>query len=379
MATGSECWDSAHADRFALIVDADDYFRHLRAAMLQARHSIMLIAWDFDARIRLGEPGDDGPERLGDFLLWLADRRPGLQIRLLRWDTGALKAMFRGNTLWTVLRWKAHRQITLKLDGAHPLASSHHQKIVVIDESLAFCGGIDMTIDRWDTRAHLDDDPRRVSPGGRRHGPWHDATAACDGAAARLLGQLARERWQKATGQALPEVPPGNDPWPEALAADLHGAQLQVARTLPAMPDCDGVHEIEAAYVGMIARARQHIYAENQYFASRRIARAIAERLVEPDPPEIVIVNPLSATGWLEPLAMDTARARLVQALQRLDHRGRLRIYHPQTRGGIPRPGAARRSMCIPSSWWWMGRCCGWGRPISTTARCGSTANAIWC
>lgn len=190
MATGSECWDSAHADRFALIVDADDYFRHLRAAMLQARHSIMLIAWDFDARIRLGEPGDDGPERLGDFLLWLADRRPGLQIRLLRWDTGALKAMFRGNTLWTVLRWKAHRQITLKLDGAHPLASSHHQKIVVIDESLAFCGGIDMTIDRWDTRAHLDDDPRRVSPGGRRHGPWHDATAACDGAAARLLGQL---------------------------------------------------------------------------------------------------------------------------------------------------------------------------------------------
>ena len=35
-------------------------------------------------------------------------------------------------------------------------AASHHQKIVVIDDCLAFCGGIDMTSARWDTREHLD-------------------------------------------------------------------------------------------------------------------------------------------------------------------------------------------------------------------------------
>ncbi|MFV0243989.1 MAG: hypothetical protein ACK5IB_03065 [Qingshengfaniella sp.] len=107
----------------------------MRAAMLKARHSIMLIGWDFDARIRL--EGDEGPERLGDFILWLASRTPALQIRLLGWDTGAFKALFRGNTLATILRWKWHRQITLTLDGAHPLASSHHQKIVVIDDRIA--------------------------------------------------------------------------------------------------------------------------------------------------------------------------------------------------------------------------------------------------
>lgn len=149
--------------------------------MLKARHSIMLIGWDFDARIRL--EGDEGPERLGDFILWLASRTPSLQIRLLRWDTGAFKAMFRGNMLATILRWKWHRQITLTLDGAHPLASSHHQKIVVIDDRIAFCGGIDMTIGRWDRRAHLDEEPKRTDPGGKPYAPWHDATSAFDGAA----------------------------------------------------------------------------------------------------------------------------------------------------------------------------------------------------
>src|SRR3546814_4831852 len=47
-------------------------------------------------------------------------------------------------------------------------------------DALAFCGGIDMTADRWDTSAHLDDDPRRRRPSGRCYGAWHDATVALD-------------------------------------------------------------------------------------------------------------------------------------------------------------------------------------------------------
>ncbi|HEX8419420.1 MAG TPA: phospholipase D-like domain-containing protein, partial [Sphingomonas sp.] len=56
--------------------------------------------------------------------------------------------------------------------------------------------------------------------------------------------------------------------------------------------------------------------------------------LDEPDGPEFVIVNPVTAQGWLEPLAMDTARARLMEALKRRDRHGRLRMYHPFTAGG---------------------------------------------
>lgn len=331
---GRNCWRVEQTGQFAFIVDAADYFLEVREAMLKARHSIILIGWDFDARIKLGKADDGGPERLGDFILWLANRTPTLEVRLLRWDTGAFKAMLRGTTLWTILRWKAHPRITLRLDAKHPLASSHHQKIVVIDDSVAFCGGIDMTMQRWDTREHLDDDPRRVSPSGRPQDPWHDAASAVDGDAARALGDLARARWLAATDEALPSCDECHDCWPDDLPPTFTDARLAIARTLPAMKDVDPVHEIEEASVDLIASAKRLIYAESQYFASRKIAHAIAKRLTEDNPPEIVIINPQSAEGWLEPLAMDTARAKLIEALRKIDRHGRLRLYHPRTAGG---------------------------------------------
>lgn len=333
---GSNCWRVEQAERFAFIVDADDYFTAVRAAMLKARHSIFLIGWDFDARISLGEPQDDGPNRLGDFFLWLVRSKPQLAIRVLRWDTGAFKAMFRGSTLLTILRWKTHPRITLKLDGAHPVAASHHQKIVVIDDCLAFCGGIDITCERWDRRAHADDEPARVDFSGRPYQPWHDATSAFDGAAARAMGELARLRWQAAGGQPVEPVRESLDCWPEMLRPDFTQVRLGIARTQPEMQDSAGIHEIEQAYSDLIARARHMIYAESQYFASHRIAHAIARRLQEANGPEIVIINPQGSEGWLEPIAMDSARARLIEALQRIDRYQRLRIYHPHTARGQP-------------------------------------------
>ena len=47
------------------------------------------------------------------------------------------------------------------VDAAHPVGCSQHEKLAIIDDRLAVCGGIDLTSDRWDTRAHLPEDPRR--------------------------------------------------------------------------------------------------------------------------------------------------------------------------------------------------------------------------
>ena len=332
---GHNCWRVEQTGRFAMIADADDYFTAVRRAMLKARRSILMIGWDFDARIDLGDPRDDGgPAKLGDFVMWLARRTPSLHVRLLRWDTGAFKAMFRGSTLLTILRWKAHPRITLRLDSKHPFASSHHQKIVVIDDCIAFCGGIDMTEGRWDTRQHIDDDPRRISPKGEAMPPWHDATSAFDGPAARAMGDLARERWRIASGETLAPVTDTGKCWPDGLEPTFRDVALAIARTRPEIPDVQSSFEIEQMYLDLIAKARHRIYAESQYFASRRVAQAIAKRLVEEDPPEIVIINPITAQGWLEPIAMDTARAKLFEALKKLDHSDRFRIYHPVTAGG---------------------------------------------
>lgn len=337
--SGETCWRIERAGRFAVIIDAADYFAALREAMRRARHSVIMIGWEFDTRISLDprRPRDGAPDRLGRFLSWLVRHRPELRIHLLQWDTGLLQTLVRGSTPVRIADWLLTRQIRLKLDHAHPVGAAHHQKIVVIDDALAFCGGIDTTADRWDTREHPDESPYRVRPTSKRsYGPWHDATTAVDGAVARALGELARQRWHLATGEHLP-VPPAVPPlWPEGLVPLLSDVEVAIARTAPEHGGEAGVHEIEALYLAIIAGVHRTLYIESQYFASRKLAEAIAARLREPDGPEIVVVNPVSAKGWLEEEAMGTARARLLDLVGRADAHDRFRLYTPVAEGGTP-------------------------------------------
>jgi len=334
---GRNCWRLEHAARATVIVDADDYFKAARAAMLKAKRQILLVGWDFDARIRLGEDGtDDGPHEVGAFFSWLVKRTPGLQIHILRWDTGAIRSLLHGRTLLRLAKWIRDPQIHLRLDAHHPPAGSHHQKVVVIDDCLAFCGGIDMTADRWDTRDHADDEPRRLEPDGTPYGPWHDATTMLEGPVAKALGDLCRGRWEISGGGKLEAVDGKSDCWPDHVDADFTDVEVGIALTVPEMADQEPLHQIETLYVDLIARAKRWFYAESQYFASRKVAEAMARRLAEPDGPEFIIVNPTSAEGWLEPVAMDSARARLVEALRERDPHGCLRLYHPYTAGGEP-------------------------------------------
>ncbi|MGQ0559766.1 MAG: phospholipase D-like domain-containing protein, partial [Sphingosinicella sp.] len=285
------------------------------------------------ARIRL-RPEDE--MTLGQFILHLVRRRPELEIYLLRWNFGAVKTLFRGTTVLTLIRWMRHKRIHTKLDSAHPPGAAHHQKIVVIDDCLAFCGGIDMTADRWDTREHRDGDAHRIEPNGKPYGPWHDATMAVEGAAAAALGDQARERWKHATGRSLAAVNANTACWPSGLPAHFRNVEVSIALTRPKMSGVGEVRSVEQLYLEQIAAARKSIYAENQYFASQRIAEAMMSRLAEAGGPEIVLICPESSEGWLEQAVMDSARARLHQRLSRADKYGRLRLYHPYTASGRP-------------------------------------------
>ena len=194
-----------------------------------------------------------------------------------------------------------------------------------------------MTGDRWDTRAHLDDDPNRVRPTTRRrYGPWHDVSTAVDGEAARALGQLARGRWKRATGQDLEPSPPIGEAWPDSLEPSLRDVDVAISRTASEYDDRPAVHEVEALYLAAIEAARKTLYIESQYFASRKIAEAMARRLREEDGPEIVLVNPETADGWLEEEVMGSARARLLRFIHEADTHGRFCLYTPVTSGGAP-------------------------------------------
>lgn len=331
-------WRYAKASRASVVIDAADYFAFMQEAMLESRSRILLIGWDFDTRIHLDRgrrwwqrPWKRGyPSRLGSFIAWLARHRKKLDIRILKWSVGALSTIGRASMWWDLLRWLRHRRITFKFDTAHPVGCTHHQKIAVLDNRVAVCGGIDMTDERWDTREHKAHDPRRKTPWGRPYGPWHDAAMIMEGEIAPALAELGEDRWICAGGAALPKCGerPGS-PWPDALKAQFEDVEIGIARTRAAYRDWDAVDEIKQLYLRQIAAAKRFIYAESQYFASRAVAEAIIARLQEDEPPEIVIVHPRHAEGWLEQQAMDHARAELVRAIEAADDKGRFSLWSP--------------------------------------------------
>jgi phospholipase D1/2 len=228
--------------------------------------------------------------------------------------------------------WTPARRVHLRYDDTHPVGASHHQKIVVIDDAMAFSGGIDLTVRRWDCCAHAADDKRRIAYA-KPYPPFHDTMMAVDGEAARRLGELARERWRLATGHRLRSPEVESDPWPHALEPSATDVDVGIARTLPPRGELPAVREIEKLYLDMIAAARRTIYIENQYFTAPRIAQALERRLGEPDGPEIVLVLRLLSHGWLEEATMHVLRTRLIQRLHTADRHGRFRVYYPHVPG----------------------------------------------
>ncbi|MBN8846201.1 MAG: phospholipase [Sphingomonadales bacterium] len=334
VAEGRNCWRIERADKARMIVDAADYYALLERLMADARERILLIGWDFDPRIAL-KPDEQGQgEPLGDYLLRLARNCPDRDIDILRWNFGGLKQLAMPRILTMIARWKLTRSISFRLDSAHPIGCSHHQKVAVFDDHLAVCGGIDVGSCRWDTRAHEDGDTHRTTPDGKAYMPWHDSTMILAGPVGNALADLGNERWQRATKKPLREISGEGESWPDDLDCDFEGVDVAISRTRSEYDGYPEIREIEQLYLDMIAGAKRFIYFENQYFTCGKIAAAIAERLNEDDPPEFVMVMPETADGWLEQVAMDAARVQLVRAVAKSRHGDRLKVYYPRTKGG---------------------------------------------
>lgn len=340
---GETCWRVATADRAAMLLDARAYFSAAHWALQQARRSICLLGWGFDPRARLSphRSGEaHGPDEIGALLLRLSAERPELDIRLLIWKSALPISASQHFFPHRARGWFKGSRVHFALDASVPFGACHHQKALIVDDRLAFCGGGDFGVDRWDTEAHLDRDSRRIMPGGREHAPRHDVMMMVDGEAARALGDLARERWRTAQNSRI-LLPASEDlaqvdPWPPFIAPQFTRVRVAVARTQPGWRGRAEVRETEALHLKAIAQAKRTIYLENQYFTSLIVGEALAERLQEPDGPEVLIVSTLHSPSYFDRFTMDRTRWRLVEQLKAADRRGRLRVYYPCTDHGRP-------------------------------------------
>lgn len=335
---GETCWRKANASRIAFLVDAEAYFTAVFEALRGARRSVLLLGWGFDPRTRLFPDGDDGahdPDEIGRILLDLSEARPDLDVRVLIWRSALPISASQDFFPHRAHRWFRGTRVQFHLDNTVPLGACHHQKVLVIDDRVAFCGGADLGVDRWDSPGHLDGDVRRMMPAQICHAPRHDVMMMVEGEAAGALGELARARWMRATGEAPPTpADVQSDPWPAQMPAHLRNVQVAIARTSPAWRGEPEIGEIRRLDVAAIADARWLIYLENQYFTSPLVAQALAARLAEPEGPEVVLVSTGASPSWFDRATMDRARGEMIRRLREADRFGRFRAYFPGTAGG---------------------------------------------
>ena len=146
----------------------------------------------------------------------------------------------------------------------------------MVDDAVAFSGGLDLTIRRWDTSAHKLDNPHRVDPAGEPYPPFHDVQALVDGEAAQGAG--------RACARAL--VPGEEDDVERAVARRRSVAgqrrrrisrtcEIGISRTAAARTASSAIREVEKA-VPRLDRSRRSacIYIENQFLTSEAIAAA---------------------------------------------------------------------------------------------------------
>ena len=333
LATSEAVWRVTRAGRAALLVDGADYFNALRMALAAARRSVFILGWDIDSRTplvgRSGAAEDGAPTTLLPYLEHLVERQPELEVRLLLWDYSLLYALDREPLPSLNLKWRTPERIRVALDDCLPLGSCHHQKLVVIDGSVAFCGGFDLTTGRWDTSEHRPHHPRRANADGEACPPWHDVQIMLDGAAAGSLFEIASRRWRLATSEQV-ATPAGEAAgWPDSIEPDLRDVEVGIARTLPENGDQPGIEEIRQLYIASIRAAKRWIYIENQYLTADCIAETLIERLHEEPALEVVAVTPRSPRGWLEARTMGAGQQHFRDKLADAQLATRVRFFYP--------------------------------------------------
>ena len=206
--------------------------------------------------------------------------------------------------------WRKRRRVDVR--ARQPICRSAPRttrRSSSIDDAVAYCGGIDLTLRRWDTPEHRPVEPRRCDPKNRPYIPVHDVQMVVDGEAAAALGQRARERWEAARGTPLP--PPGRAATDGRAASSrtswtpTSASSARSARRTKEDGDSRGrALDRRGDRPRRAARSTSRISTSRRAWSPRRcVARMRVNRALE-----VIVITSREPRGWLEAETMGVGR-----------------------------------------------------------------------
>jgi phosphatidylserine/phosphatidylglycerophosphate/cardiolipin synthase-like enzyme len=264
-----------------VLIDGVAYFSALERAIRGARRSVLLAGWCITPHFALVRT--EPPVLLRELLREAAEL---VEVRVLLW-AGAPVPLFaprRSSVREAREQLVRGTRIKAALDSHERPMHCHHEKVVVIDDEVAFVGGIDLTDlggDRYDTPAR----PARGRLG------WHDVACRLRGPAVADVARHVAQRWEAVTGERVAVEPTGDG----ARAGDV---EVQIVRTVPEKlygfaPRGD--FRILEAYVRALRSAQHLIYLENQFLWSPEVVDLLTDKLRRPPSDDFRVVVMLPA------------------------------------------------------------------------------------
>ncbi len=257
-----------------VLIDGAEALPAIAEELLQAESHIHLAGWYFTPSLALIRDGEH--VILRDLLAELAER---VDVRVLAW-AGAPLPLFRPSRKDVAQmrdRLSDRSKVQIALDSHERPLHCHHEKTIVIDDRVAFVGGVDLTSesgDRFDTPVHH----ARAAVG------WHDIAARVEGPAVTDVATHFNLRWHEVTSETL---------GPPAQAKPAGDVEIQIVRTIPeriykAMPKGD--FSILESYARALRDAKRFIYLENQFLWSPEIAVILGDKIAHPPSDDFRIV-----------------------------------------------------------------------------------------
>jgi phosphatidylserine/phosphatidylglycerophosphate/cardiolipin synthase-like enzyme len=259
-----------------VLIDGEEALPRIAEELRRAESHVHLAGWFFTPGFRLHHD-----TVLRELLAELAER---VDVRVLVWAGAPLPLFHPSRSEVREMREELTRgtRIECALDDRERPLHCHHEKLVVVDDRVAFVGGIDLTTlggDRRDSRGH----PARGSLG------WHDASTRLEGSVVADVADHFALRWREVTGVALPPAEP------QPPSGNL---EVQAVRTVPekiygALPR--GEFRILESYVRALRSARRFVYLESQFLWSPELVEILAAKLRRPPADDFRLVVLLPA------------------------------------------------------------------------------------